>query len=803
MSNNDNNARIGLLVLSLSIAGGGVQAQESGVGRESRDNRSRVLEEVIVTAQKREASLQDTPISISTFDPANLERLAVAEAGDVAKYTPNLDMRKPPGSYDNYGYSLRGMSSTDPSLLTEPTVGLYADGVYIARISGAAFDTVELERIEVLRGPQGTLYGRNTIGGAINLVTRKPAEEFGFKQKLAVGNYDYFRSETTVDTGEYAGFSATLSYTHWNREGWLDNLLADNELGEVDKSDSARVALRWQPADSFTADYVYDYTDRLSNGSLPQLVHVRPYQAGLGGAIYAQAAAFASPDRLDALPMAVSTEPDTWSEIHGHSLTLAWEVGGLTLKSITAYRDWEAGTTGNEYGAFPSDGETVLNGAGGLVPAGQYVSMFTATRYDEQDQFTQEFQLLGEAFDERLKYTLGLYYFEEETYEDNPQTFVFPAIMAYGGLDQATQSFLCRDPTFADPAACLGKDTVLSTPIFQYGSDNDSIAAYGQFSYAFDEQWELTVGLRYTRDNKAVFLRNSGIIRNEGIDQVNADDAWSNVTPSLTLDYAVSDTVNAYATIANGFRSGGFNARASTASSFATPFDEENVTSYELGVKADLLDQRLRVNGALFHYVYEDKQVTQFEAGSNGASSIIANSGEQEAVGVELEVAFIPATGWLLQASYGYVDIDINEFETTPSDPVTGLPAGNQNVDISGYAKVIHTPKHNGSVILEYEVPPFSFGQLVLQVDASYNSERYFHPVNNLYDSTGDQTLVNARATLTGIGLGPGELQAAVWGRNLQDKAYREWGIDFGALGFAVDSFIPPRMYGLDLIYRF
>ncbi|WP_116366590.1 TonB-dependent receptor [Parahaliea mediterranea] len=774
-----------------------------GLAQGVDDGRASVLEEVIVTAQKRESSLQETPISISTFDPANLDRLRVAEAGDVAKYTPNLDMRKPPGSYDNYGYSLRGMSSTDPSLLTEPTVGLYADGVYIARISGAAFDTVELERIEVLRGPQGTLYGRNAIGGAINLVTRKPLDDFGFKQKLSAGNYDYFRSETTVDTGEYAGFSATLSYTHWNREGWLDNLLADNMLGEVDKSNSARVAIRWEPTDTFTADFVYDYTDRLSNGSLPQLVWVRPYQAGLGGPIYAQAMEFASPDRLDGLPMAVSTKPDTWSEIDGYALTLAWNVGGVTLKSISAYRDWYAGTTGNEYGAFPSDGVNVLDGTGGVIPAGQYVSLFSATREDEQDQFTQEFQLLGEAFEERLTYTLGLYYFEEETYEDNPQTFVFPAIMAYGGLDQATQSFLCRDPTFADPAACLGKDTVLSTPIFQYGSDNDSWAVYGQFGYDLSDKLAMTLGLRYTRDNKSAFLRNSGIQRNEGIEQVEADDSWSNFTPALTLDYAFSEDLNGYATVSQGFRSGGFNARASTSSGFSTPFDEENVTSFELGLKADLLDQRLRVNSALFYYEYKDKQVTQFEAGSNGASSIIANSGKQDAVGVELELAFIPAEGWLLQASYGFIDIDIKEFETTPSDPVTGLPAGSQNVDIADFAKVIHTPEHNGSVILEYAAPPFSFGQLVFQVDASYNSTRYFHPVNNLYDTAGHQTLVNGKISLNDIELGPGALEAVAWVRNLTDEEYREWGIDFGALGFAVDSFIAPRMYGVDLVYQF
>lgn len=797
MCNNDKKFRRSLLLLALGMTVAPAFAQQPSV------TRTQLLEEVIVTAQKRQESLQETPISISAFDVIALEQLGVGEPGDVAMYTPNLEMRKPPVNPDTYGYSMRGMSSTDGSLLVEPAVGLYADGVYIARMSGAAFDTMDLERIEVLRGPQGTLYGRNAIGGAINLVSRKPAEEFRFKQKLAMGNYDYFRSETSIDTGQHAGFSAILSYSYWKRDGWLDNSLADNKLGETDKSDAARLAVRWSPTDNFTLDYVYDYSDRTSNGTIVQLVHVRPFQQGLGGAIYDQAAAAASPGRLGSLPMAFSTTPDIWSKINGHALTMEWATDNMTLKSITSYRDWEAGTTANEYGSFPSDGLTVLDGMGGAIPAGELVPLFLALRDSRQDQFTQEFQLLGTALNDRLQYTLGLYYFEEKNKEDNPQTFVMPATFAYGGLDQSVQSFLCQDPTFANPLACLGKDTILSTPIFIYGTDNDSVAAYSQLTYAVNTQVDVTLGLRYTRDNKTSFLQNSNIMRNEGIDTVIGDDSWSNVTPAFTVSYAPSDSVNTYFTLTRGFRSGGFNARAATANSFATPFDEENVTSYELGVKADLWEQKLRVNAALFHYLYEDKQVTQFQAGSGGASSIIANAGKEEAQGVELEVTLIPVTGLLLKASYGYIDTDIKEFETIPSDPVTGLGIGSENVDISGIAKTIHTPQHNASLIAEYTFEPFSFGQLVLQADTTYTSERYFHPINNLYDSAGKQTLINARASLTNLALGSGSLRISAWGRNLANKKHREWGIDFAALGYATNSFTAPRMYGVDMIYEF
>ena len=783
--------------LSLPISVFAAAAPDSSAARQQ------VLEEVIVTAQRREENLQETPISVSAFSVDALEQMGVHEAGQVAGYTPNLQINKPPGSYTNYGYSMRGLSSTDPSLLTEPTVGLYADGVYIARISGAAFELLDLERVEVLRGPQGTLYGRNTIGGAINVISKKPTEDFGLEARASVGNRDYQRLQARIDTGRHGDVAAKLSYSNWSKDGIVGNSQRDYDLGEVDESEALRLALRWTPTDTLWVDYVYDKLDNLSNGGLPQIVHARPFQVGLGGAIYAQMAAAASAQRVSALPQYFSYEPDTWSEIEGHALTAEWARENITLKSITSYREWDGGTTGNVYGSFPSDGMTVLDGMGGVVPEGQMVPIFLATRVSSQQQFTQELQIVGTALDDRLRYTAGVYYFEEQSEEDNPQTFVIPAVMAYGGLPQGTQSFLCQDPTFADPTACLGKDTILSSPVFNYGADNESVAVYGQFSYQFAPKWEATVGLRYTEDDKEAFLSQSGIIRNEGIDVVRAQESWSNLNPSFNLSYQATDRINTYATIATGYRSGGNNARATTSESFATPFDEENIISYELGMKSDWLEQRLRINAAVFHYVYDDKQVPQFVAGSSGASSIITNAGEQEATGFELELTALPLEGLLLQLAYGYLDIDINKFDTKPVDPVTGLPAGSENVDITAYAKAAHSPQNNGSAVVQYDLPPFSFGQLTLRADATYTDERFFNPVTNLYDSAGEQTLLNARITLSQIPLVNGTVRVAAWGKNLANKKYREWGIDFGALGYAIDSFQELRSYGLDLAYEF
>jgi iron complex outermembrane receptor protein len=767
-----------------------------------------VLEEIVVTAQKREESLQDTPISIAAFSQNDLIDMGVFEPGQVGEYTPNLDISRQPSSLDNYGFSIRGIGSGETSLLNENTVGLYLDGVYIARSTGSVFDVVDLERIEVLRGPQGTLYGRNSIGGAVNLITEKPREEFGFQQRLTVGNHGFVRSTSTLDTGKVADmFSAKLTYNYNEKDGTIDNIVLGNKLGDQD-SKAYRIALRLEPNDSFVGDYTYDNSKRQSNSALSQIVATRPPMNQIGGAIMAQATAFADPDRLDGLPMAFSPGKDTTSDVYMHTLTLAWNLNDdITLKSITSYRKWESGTTGTSFGSFPSDGATVIDGfTGTYIPAGEYVDVFQAHRDSDNKQWTQEFQLLGDAMDDRLQYTLGLYYFKEESNEDNPQRPTLPAEFIGGRQDQLTKSFLCVDPTFSNPFACIGKDLRLPWSVFQYGAENKSYAAYGQFTYAFSEALDVTVGIRYTEDDKKAYLVNSNI----GPQRNQAKDDWNHTDGALTLNYAWTDTLRTYATVSSGYRSGGFGARVENAIDFQDGFDEETVTNYELGLKSEWMDSRLRVNGALFYMQYDDQQVNSFKAGAGGASSVTLNAGEVDISGVELEVTALVTDGLRVILNYGYIDADYQEFLTQRIDPVTALPSPGPDADpitgvedISDVAVAGRTPENSASAIVSYDFQPFSWGQLNARIEANYRDEMVFHPQLNLYDSTDDQTLINARVTLSDIEILGGNLMVAAWGRNLADEHYREWGIDFATLGFAIDSFKEERTYGVDVMYRF
>lgn len=769
----------------------------------AQDSPAHGLEEIVVTAERVEASLQETPISLSAFNAASLDALGAIESGDIAAYTPNLTMNKTPGSQNAYGMGIRGVSSGEPSLAVDPTVGIYVDGVYLGRSSAAAFEIVDMERIEVLRGPQGTLYGRNTTGGAVNIVTAKPGAEFGFTQEFTVGERDLLRSATSLDTGAFGDFSAKLSFIHGERGGLAKSSITGGELGQYDQQ-AWRAALRWTPSDWVTADYTYDHFQQDSNTNLTQASFVRPLQLMLGGSFYESMAATASKRRQGHLPYA-HDDKDQKLEIDGHALTVTFDLDNATLKSISSWRKFD-----NTYDrqAFPgdylADGASLLGPDfdGSFVPAGTWVTAFSTTSpggFNKHKQWSQEFQFVGRLFDERFGYNAGVYYFHEEGRQLDPQSYVFPALLAFGGLDQDSQDYLCAGD-------CFGKSVLLGTvPDYEYWTDNDAWAIYGQFDYRLSDRLTAIVGLRWSVDDKATKLRTG--FEDVGHATLKADDSWNHFNPSFTLTYQWSDSVMVYAKYSTGYRAGGYNIRASTSTAFAKPADEETVESWEIGGKSEWFDNRLRLNGALYYYEYDDRQVEQFEAGSGGASSVTVNAGSSEAKGVELELTAAPVDDLLLTLNYGYVDTEYNRFVTSVMNPVTGFPKMDESyepviADVSAFASTIFgSPKHQAALIMQYSFPSTSIGTFVAQVDTTYASARNFHSQLNRYDRSGRHTVWNARLTLRDIPVPRGDLSLALWGRNLGNEEVREWGIDFGALGYATNTYRELRSVGADLRY--
>ena len=819
---------------------------------------AQTLEEVVVTAQKREETLQEAPISLTVFGTTQLDNLGATKLGDISEYVPNLSLRQQPSSQDNYGFGLRGITSGETSIIVEPTVGVYVDGVYYGITVGAAFDVNDIERLEVLRGPQGTLYGRNTIGGALNVVTRRPDGDFSFKQKVGTGSRGSLVSRTVLNSttydlgfGEFA-FSAAYYYEDLD-DGYVLNTADNSRLGDFE-SKSARFSARLSVGEVYF-DYNYNQSDRNTRPNFDQLSFVRPGHVALAGPLFAWAASAASADRVGSVSKYFNQadNSDQYSDIMSHDLTISFATAWGEFKSITGYREWDGG--GNNTSDFgsqnftdPTDYQRIFTlGPGGTLvrqSAPITVSLFEADRTSDLEQYSQEFQLVGSAFDEKLDYVVGLYYFNSKVNELNPQSFVLAA--PFGALSVAG-GFVANDPRLdptADPlvtnkvadllcagtynaqtadvsaavltppaqgslpARCIGSELVLNNPL-QYGQDQESQAVYGQFTYRLSNEFSITVGGRYTEDEKDAYLYQRTA---QGRAPVNASNDWSKFTWDIKGDYQVTDDLSTYLGVSQGYRAGGFNARASNERSWTTPYNEEEVTSYEFGWKWQDPSNRLRINGAVFFQDYQDRQLAQFEAGSGGASSFISNAGEQENYGFEVDAAFAISEAWTLRYNLGYLDAEFVSFLTSESDPITGFPVRDANgaaverdlSNDSGIA-VPHAPDLTSSFQLEYNHGDIGIGNLSAWLGVSYSDDVVYHAQLNRFDSTDNYTLVDFRISLTEIGLGEGagNLSVALWGKNITNEEVREWGIDFGALGFAVNTYKELASWGFEVTYDF
>lgn len=768
---------------AIVLAGAGWQvARAQEVPAAEQAERSSVIEEITVTAQRREESLQDTPIAMSTFSADDLDAHKASNFMDISAFTPNFTAVNTTGSNNNVAASIRGIFSQEPALAQEPKVGFYLDGVYLAKNSGAIFDLADLERIEILRGPQGTLYGKNTTGGAINLISSKPTGEFGVKQLLSTGNLNRITSRTNLNLPAWGPLSAKLSYLSSQRDGTSTNRNPNTPVREMGDEDtqSFRIALRWKPGDAWTADYSFDRTDSSSAPKPPQLSHVNPAYADVPVVTsfdpYTEAednpfrqliaAGVVSPDRrIDHFSLDAVQREDV--VVSGHNLTVAWQLGAAELRAITGYREYDSDADPGARGAEDFDG------GDWVVPIFHLGTPASDGIRKQQDQFSQELQIVGSAFNNRLTYVGGLYYFSESGSEFSNEwdALLYLPAGTIPGLD--FDALYPQSLILGGPPNGLGEF---------YAVENRSRAVYTQVSYtpeAFSDRLTLSGGLRYTEDDREATLLDADPVWR-------AEKSWSNLSPSVSAQYALSETVGVYGKIASGYNAGNFPVRASTETAFGIPVDEETLVAYEVGVKSDWLDRRLRVNTAAFLYKYDDLQVSDFQAGS----TILVNAGKATVSGFELEVTAIPFTGLTALLGYGYTNFEYDEF-------IVG------GVDLADTAVPSFAPEHTASASLEYVFPGVPFGQLALRSDVSYSDSYTFETFATLHDKATSRTLVDARLALREIPVGEGSLEVALWGKNLTDKEYREFGVDFSDLGFAVNTWGDRRMYGLDLIYRF
>jgi iron complex outermembrane receptor protein len=686
------------------------------------------LEEVIVTAQKRAESLQDAPISIVALSSETLATRGIQGLTNLQSDVPGLIPSRHPNSAATVRLFLRGIGQGNDQITYDPKVAFYIDGVYMARFQGLAAEVAELDRVEVLRGPQGTLYGRNTTGGAINFITRAPQlGEFGFRQDLAAGNRDRFSSRTrfNIPMGEKA--AAELSYLRVRENGFVRNAgTGVPRFGDQDRQ-AWRAAFLWQPNERVDLRYTFD-------------------QSGLKDTPVWMAAVPLYPAEADRPTESSATVTDLIANDItglGHNLTVTFEIDeALTLKSITSYR---------ELGNF-----TYMPYHPGLLAPPPFLINIVDM---DQEQLTQEFQLIGAAFDSRLEYIAGAYYFDESA--TSHDTNVLP--LTGGGMR------IDRHPT----------------------ADNVAYALYGQTTYTpsvLSERLHLTIGGRWSKDERKATKQDTTTLANGMVvpaPRGTADRTFTDFSPSATVAYDITDDLGVYAKVATGYQTGGFNLTASTLARFSAGFGPEYADSYELGLKSTWFDNRLRLNAALFTTERTDMQVSVPDPNNLSVTDVF-NAGKATINGLEVDVTARPVPALDLSLAYAWTEARFDRITNSLGQNVKDLYAYDQ------------VPRHKASATAGYEWPATKLGVPTASVTYSYQSR--MNASTSLGAVIGSHGLLDARVGLGEIPVAGGRLRFSLWGRNLTDEEYEIFHFIYVV---PTAMFGDPRSYGADLTLEF
>lgn len=713
-----------------------------------------VLEEITVTARKRAESLQDVPLSVVAISGEDLERRSIENLADLGQGTPNFTFSQTYNGGSTAGVAfIRGVGQRDSHSAYDPAVGLYVDGVYMGRMYGNNLDMLELERIEVLRGPQGTLFGKNTSGGAINIITKRPDASAGATSgriQLTAGERNRVDVMGSVNLPLIADrLALQLAGSRLKQDGY-GKRVDGQDMASTDRQ-AARAQLLFQPTERFSALLSADWLDFDETNASYKLLDTNP----LAGPVAAYNAAI-DPDYNDSWVSSrdyfySGTGPNSSrGTIAGAALTLAYDVSWATLKSITSYRE--------------SDVHTDVD------PDGAPIVIINKFERADQEQFSQELQVTGSAFDERLEWVFGAYYFHEKVISTDSFNLV-PVL--FGGT----------------------RDFSRFIPV-----ENDSIAAYGQGNYKMTDKLRLTVGLRHTQDKKDISSTQFNFL---GATQFTTplgehdSDAWS---PRLGLDYQWTPQVMTYVSAANGAKNGGFNGRVGRLSDF-TEFDDEAVWTYEMGLRSDLFDGHVRLNATVFYSDYRDLQVTiSGSTNNNGVPapfSRVTNIPESVIKGAELELIVAAAPGLTFSGGLGLTDA---QYAVLPTD--AQFVADNLIHRSNEFPNV---PEVSYTLGAEYATNLTSHLDLTARIDYSHRTRTEFTTENAPLISQPGYGLVNARLTFEHA---QSAVAVSLFGTNLTDETYFVAGGDDAnrpnpGLGFAIVNQGRPREWGVSLQKRF
>ena len=769
-----------IAVISIVIAGGGLLSASEA----RAENASGGIEEVVVTARRREETAQSVPIPISALSSDYLEERGITEIQNIEQVTPNLAFVD---SISNSGAAqifLRGIGQVNWGPTQDPKVGTYLDGVYLGRPQGSVFDLFDIERVEVLRGPQGTLFGRNTTAGLVHVITRDPTDEFEGKVRAGVGNNGQITTDALINLPLIEGvLSGRFSMQTRRDDGWMTDR-SGRKWNETD-SKSARAKLLWTPTDTLEAMLTAEYFGARETASLGKCIGYSP-TSGINGL-----AAIAG--RLDNMAAACTPVDDYYlsndndpnaseADVRHVSLDLSWDMGWGTLTSITANRSMEMLSEswgwGTDFVGEPSNGLEVLKD-------------YTQPR-EPYKQVSQEFRIDSDAFDGQLSYTVGAYWF----WESATQTLSVPAYRGVSASTIEADAVLFNVPMGPDaeiyPGATFGDLFTISKAAIgrdqhTHGTQS-SYAAFAEATYDINDDWSVTAGYRYTRDTREFRRYNfqigggfdtgnlcpgmpvdaNGLATREYCDQKLG---YGRATPRLIVNYNVNEDVMVYGSFARGYSSGGMNGDIRM-----KKFEPEISDNWEVGMKSRFMDNTLQLNMNVFQTDYENQQITVSRLVQGQPTADIINAQKATLQGFEMDFQWTPVDNLYLTGSFGYLDGEYDEFsliDVVGYDVLT-QETQTQLTDYSHLEFVSGAPS-NWSLHAAYEIPMDSGATFTAMAGWSHRG-RIYHTLQLHETSKQDAYgLLDARFTWD---LANGATSITIWGTNLNGKEYFRGALD-------------------------
>jgi len=746
-----------------------------------------MLEEIVVTAQKREQSLQDVPISVSAVDGAKMAEAGINNLADLSAYVPNFQQANSP---IGQVLSIRGISSGINQGF-EQSVVQYVDDIAMGRGPMARMPFMDLERVEILRGPQNVLFGKNSVGGAISITTAKPSDEFeGSVQVEHENKYGRNEIQTMVSGPLSETVGARLAIRAVEEDGYFDN--TSNGDDEQQKEEvTARLTLDWAPTDTFDASLKLEHSSFDFEGRGEEVIagydSVSPLFTGMSYGEIGQFLTAATGQDIGTEDGTQNrkrqTNNDEYSDNETNQvvLTMNWDFDAFTLTSVTGYVDYEL------------DEDTDLDLSG--------LESIHAAQQEKFDQISQEIRFTspgGETVDwiaGAYYQTWDLEYGQQNQIDDENLTsalsdlglgLLMPTAGATGfnpAGSLLTNYAVAGAPFLAATASGRQlyslKEINNTSNVRDYSGESDTYSAFGQATWNVSEEVRLTLGARYTLEEKdaersvTIYNTSSGGLTPAGIEAqlvmggvfgienhaVKDDRSEESVTGTIIAEWDATEDLMLYASVSNGFKAGGFDARAGRADDFE--YEDETVINYEIGTKAELLGGRAQLNAAIFYTDYKDLQVSQFD-GTVGF--VVGNAAAARSQGIELDGRIMLTEKLLLIGSMAYLDYEFKDYEGAACPPKVTLDTGAVTCDLSGESNTF-APELSASITLDYITPLSDAFNLHVTMDTAYRSERFVEATQEPLMEQDSQVNVNAR-----IALEADNWMLALVGKNLTDN---------------------------------